>query len=78
MIRLVAFEIRRTNHVGAKNGGGAWCRRADAKTESSRVRRRTDDPRAVAEGISDMSPVAPCPPASPSISLSPALLFQER
>ncbi len=49
----MAFEIRKTNHTGAENGGGAWCSRAIAKVESSRVRRRVDDPVAVSDGLAD-------------------------
>lgn len=30
---------KRTEHAGAKNGGGAWGKRADAKKISKRLRR---------------------------------------
>jgi hypothetical protein len=49
----MAFEIRKTNHVGAKNGGGAWCCRTVAKAESSRIRRRVDDLVAVSDGLAN-------------------------
>lgn len=32
----------KTEHNGAKNGGGAWMRRADAKKISKRARRAAD------------------------------------
>jgi len=28
------------DHNGAKNGGGAWCKRSEAKTASRKLRRR--------------------------------------
>lgn len=49
----MAFETQKTNHVGAKNGGGEWCCRAVAKAESSRVRRQVDDRAAVSDGRAD-------------------------
>lgn len=50
---IVGSEIRKTDHSGAKNGGGGWCVRAVAKAESSRVRRRVDDLLAVSDGVGD-------------------------
>jgi hypothetical protein len=38
----MAFENIKTEHNGAKNGGGAWMKRADAKKNSNRVRRSVD------------------------------------
>jgi hypothetical protein len=31
---------KKTEHNGAKNGGGAWCKRVDAKLASRKRRRR--------------------------------------
>lgn len=33
---------KKTEHNGAKNGGGAWCKRLDAKREAKRLRRIED------------------------------------
>jgi hypothetical protein len=33
----------KTEHAGAKNGGGYWGKRVDAKTKSKKLRRRRDD-----------------------------------
>lgn len=35
----MANEIKKTEHNGAKNGGGAWMARAEAKKQSKRARR---------------------------------------
>jgi hypothetical protein len=36
----MAYEIKAaTEHAGAKNGGGAWMPRQDAKTQSKKARR---------------------------------------
>lgn len=35
----MAYEVKKSEHVGAKNGGGFWGTRFDAKSESSRIRR---------------------------------------
>lgn len=32
-------RIKKTEHVGAKNGGGYWGKRHEAKTLSKRIRR---------------------------------------
>lgn len=76
----MAFEIRKTNHAGAKNGGGAWCERAVAKTESSRVRRRVDDREAISDGLEDYLHGRPhsSPVAGPPQRLRPQLPFQRR
>jgi hypothetical protein len=36
----MAFRVTKTEHAGAKNGGGHWGTRAEAKHQSSRRRRR--------------------------------------
>lgn len=39
----MAYQAKKTEHSGAKKGKGAyWGRKADAKKESSRVRREDD------------------------------------
>ena len=38
----MANGIRKSEHNGAKNGGGAWMKREDAKHQSNRVRREDD------------------------------------
>jgi hypothetical protein len=38
----MAFKVRKTEHAGAKNGGGHWGHRLDAKHQSSRRRRIAD------------------------------------
>ena len=38
----MAYERIKTEHAGAKNGGGAWMTRAEAK-ENARHRRRRQD-----------------------------------
>ncbi len=48
----MANRVRRTEHAGAKNGGGHWGRRAEAKT-GSKKRRRQDDRRAAGEAEMD-------------------------
>jgi len=77
----MGFEIRKTDHSGAKNGGGAWCARAVAKAESSRVRRRVGDLLAVSEGVggylADASADRPAA-VSPSQRVSGELPFTER
>lgn len=74
----MAFEIWKTNHVGAKNGGGAWCRRTVAKAESSRVRRRVDDRGAVSDGLADYCADERQVSGTPSQALSRQLPFTER
>jgi riboflavin biosynthesis pyrimidine reductase len=39
----VAYERIKTEHAGAKNGGGAWMTRAEAKQMAKRQRRQTDE-----------------------------------
>jgi hypothetical protein len=39
----VAYERIKTEHAGAKNGGGAWMTRAEAKQTAKRQRRQTDE-----------------------------------
>lgn len=38
----MAHSIKKSEHNGAKNGGGAWMKRIDAKKESNKVRRAND------------------------------------
>jgi hypothetical protein len=38
----MAFERLKTEHAGAKDGGGAWMTRAEAKRASKRKRRQAD------------------------------------
>jgi hypothetical protein len=38
----MGYERIKTEHAGAKNGGGAWMTRAEAKQASKRRRRETD------------------------------------
>lgn len=45
----MAMKAKRTEHAGAKNGGGFWGYRAEAKRGSDK-RRRANDRAAVDEG----------------------------
>jgi len=36
----MSFEVKKTEHSGAKHGKGFWGRKADAKHQSSRARRK--------------------------------------
>ena len=45
----MAHEVKRTEHAGAKNGGGFWGPRAVAKAGSKKVRRHNDDQRVRAD-----------------------------
>ena len=36
------MKVTKTEHNGAKNGGGAWCTREEAKTLSRKTRRVND------------------------------------
>ena len=38
----MAYERIKTEHAGAKNGGGAWMTRAEAKQTAKRKRRQAD------------------------------------
>lgn len=38
----MAYSVRKTEHCGAKNGGGFWGLRVEAKAASDRVRRAND------------------------------------
>ena len=38
----MAYNVRRTEHAGAKNGGGHWGRRTEAKVGSNHSRRQAD------------------------------------
>ncbi len=38
----MGYEVKKTEHSGAKNGGGFWGTRADAKEESNQARRVND------------------------------------
>ncbi len=37
---IMGFEVKKTEHGGPKHGHGFWGRKADAKRQSSRTRRR--------------------------------------
>jgi len=50
---MTARSRIKTEHAGAKNGGGYWGRRVQAKTES-RIKRRQDDRAAVEEERADV------------------------
>ena len=39
---VVAYKRIKTEHAGAKNGGGAWMTRAEAKENARRRRRQID------------------------------------
>lgn len=39
----VAYERIKTEHAGAKSGGGAWMTRAEAKETAKRQRRQADE-----------------------------------
>jgi hypothetical protein len=45
----VAFDRIKTEHGGAKNGGGAWMAHAEAKQTAKRHRRQTDQAEAQRE-----------------------------
>jgi hypothetical protein len=38
----MAYNVRHTEHCGAKNGGGHWGRRTEAKVGSNHRRREAD------------------------------------
>jgi hypothetical protein len=39
----MAYERIKAEHAGAKNGGGAWMTRAEAKQTAKRQRRQADE-----------------------------------
>jgi hypothetical protein len=41
-MKAMSYERIKTEHAGAKNGGGAWMTRAEAKRVSERKRRQAD------------------------------------
>lgn len=45
----MGYKVRKPDHNGAKNGGGHWGKRAEAKKHSSRVRRQLAKKEAAAE-----------------------------
>ena len=45
----MAWNVRRTEHSGAKNGGGYWGLRTIAK-QGSKKARRANDRKAISEG----------------------------
>ncbi len=51
---FMAYERIKTEHAGAKNGGGAWMTRANAKQTAKR-KRRHDDRREAGAGQRDKS-----------------------
>jgi len=54
----------RTEHAGAKNGGGFWGRRVVAKA-FSRALRRSNGKAEVEVQLADMTPVCPCGACKP-------------
>lgn len=36
----MGYDLKKPDHVGAKNGGGYWSTRSDAKAQASHVRRQ--------------------------------------
>jgi hypothetical protein len=46
----MAYERIKTEHAGAKNGGGGWMTRAEAKQTARHQRRRADQTEAQGEG----------------------------
>ena len=52
IVEGVGYERIKTEHAGAKNGGGAWMNRAEAK-ETARRRRRQIDKQAIGDGPLD-------------------------
>jgi hypothetical protein len=42
IVLLMGYERIKSQHAGAKNGGGAWMTRADAKATAKRQRRQKD------------------------------------
>ena len=48
----MAYKSVKTEHAGAKNGGGAWMTRAEAK-ENARRRRRQLDKQAAGDALLD-------------------------
>lgn len=48
----MAYERIKTEHAGAKNGGGAWMTRAEAK-ENARRRRRQIDKQTAGDALLD-------------------------
>ena len=50
----MAFQTTYTEHAGAKNGGGMWATREEAKVSSNVGRRRNDDA-AIDEGLAEIA-----------------------
>jgi hypothetical protein len=53
-VDLLAYERIKTEHAGAKNGGGAWMTRAEAKGTAKRQRRQANRAEAQQEGASEL------------------------
>jgi hypothetical protein len=53
IVEPMAYKRLKTEHAGAKNGGGAWMTRAEAKESAKRKRRQADEGTAAAEGPLD-------------------------
>lgn len=53
----MGYERLKTEHAGAKNGGGAWMTRAEAKLVSNR-RRRADEKKLVLAALIQRAPQA--------------------
>jgi hypothetical protein len=51
----MAYERIKTEHAGAKNGGGAWMTRAEAKRTAGRQRRRADQAEAQREAHDELA-----------------------
>lgn len=52
----MSFEVKKTEHSGAKHGKGFWGRKADAKHQSSRTRRKNaagEIRKAIEKGLDD-------------------------
>jgi hypothetical protein len=49
----VGYKRVKTEHAGAKNGGGAWMTRAEAKESARRKRRQADEAAIQGEGSLD-------------------------
>jgi hypothetical protein len=49
----MAYRVEKTDHAGAKNGGGHWGTRAEAKKHSARQRRQAEQ-RLMAQGYLEL------------------------
>ena len=53
IVEPVGYKRVKTEHAGAKNGGGAWTTRAEAKESARRKRRQADEEAVEGEGSLD-------------------------